>query len=102
MADIVLYELLGITRERSEEIAGSVRSAFSESKSPAEWVKRLVNEFGVVPENAEIFAYGWFAGRYAGVSEVFNIVSRKMDEMEKDRAEKVEKERKYPSLDGYA
>ena len=102
MADITLYELLGITSERSVEIARSVRSAYSESNSPAEWLKRLVEEFGITPENAEIFACGWFAGRYAGVSEVFNVVSRKMDEMDKDRAKKVEKERLYQSADGYA
>ena len=102
MADITLYELLGITSERSVEIARSVRSAYSESNSPAEWVKRLVEEFGIAPENAEIFACGWFAGRYAGVSEVFNVVSRKMDEMDKDRAKKVEKERRYQPADGYA
>ena len=102
MADITLYGLLGITSERSNEIARSVRSAYSESNSPAEWVKRLVEEFGIAPENAEIFACGWFAGRYAGVSEVFNVVSRKMDEMDKDKAEKVEKERRYQPADGYA
>jgi hypothetical protein len=50
MADITFYKLLGITSERSVEIARSVRPAYSESNSPAEWVKRLVEEFGIARE----------------------------------------------------
>ncbi len=97
MADATLYQLLGISRERAEEIAKMVRTAFSESKSPAEWVTRLVDEFGIEPENAEIFACGWFAGRYAGVSEVFNAVQREMDAIEKSERDSMN----YP-IDGYA
>jgi hypothetical protein len=101
MADATLYKLLGISRERAEEIARRVREAFSESKSPEEWVKRLVDEFDIDPEKAEAFACGWFAGRYAGVSEVFKVVQKEMDKIERDKAEKVEKDSKY-CTDGYA
>ena len=69
---------------------------------PAEWIRELIEEFGIDQENAEIFACGWFAGKYAGVSEVFNVVQKEMDVMEKDRAEKKEMESKYPAPDGYA
>lgn len=104
MADNTLYELLGISKERAEEIAKAVRKAFSESQCADDWVKRLVEELGITSENAEIFACGWFAGRYAGVSEVFNVVQREMDKMEKDRAEKAEKAEKDSRYltDGYA
>jgi hypothetical protein len=101
MADYTLYEILGISRERAEEIARRVREAFSDSKSPEEWVKRLVDEFDIAPEMAEAFACGWFAGRYAGVSDVFNVVQNEMDKIEKDKAEKAEKESRY-CTDGYA
>jgi hypothetical protein len=50
---------------------------------------------------AEAFACGWFAGRYAGVSDVFNVVQNEMDKIEKDKAEKAEKESRY-CTDGYA
>jgi hypothetical protein len=101
MADTTLYKLLGISRERADEIARKVREAFSESKSPEEWVKRLVDEFDIEPEKAEAFACGWFAGRYAGVSEVFKVVQMEMDKIEKDKVEKAEKESRY-CMDGYA
>jgi hypothetical protein len=101
MADYTLYEILGISRERAEEIAHRVREAFSESRSPEEWIARLVDEFGITPETAEAFACGWFAGRYAGVSDVFNIVQKEMDKIEKGKAEKAEKESRY-CTDGYA
>lgn len=99
MADATLYEILGVSKERADEIAKIVREAFSESKGPEEWVKVLIDQFGVTPENAEVFACGWFAGRYAGVSEVFNVVQREMDKLEKDRADR---ESKYPPGEGYA
>jgi hypothetical protein len=57
-------------------------------------ISRLIDEFDIDQESAEIFACGWFAGKYAGVSEVFNVVQREIDEMEK--------ENKHPPPDGYA
>ncbi len=101
MKDYTLYELLGLSKERADEIAKKVRTAFSESKSPEEWVKRLIDEFNITPEKAEAFACGWFAGRYAGVSEVFKVVQKEMDKIEKDKAEKAEKESQC-CMDGYA
>ncbi len=101
MKDYTLYDLLGVSKERADEIAKKVRAAFSESKSPDEWVKRLVDEFDITPEKAEAFMCGWFAGRYAGVSEVFKVVQREMDKIERDKAEKAEKESQY-CMDGYA
>ena len=98
MADATIYEILGISKERANEIAKIVRKSFSQSKSPADWIKELIDDFGITPETAEVFACGWFAGRYAGVSEVFNVVQREMDKLDKDKAEK---ERKYPQSDGY-
>ena len=56
MANITLYELLGIPKERADEIARTVRDAFSESDTPGEWVGRLIEEFGVDRNNADIFA----------------------------------------------
>jgi hypothetical protein len=97
MAEVTLYEILGISKERADEIARMVRKAFSESRNPQDWVKGLIEDAGVTPETAEIFASGWFAGRYAGVSEVFNVVQREMDKMEKGR----EKD-SYPPTEGYA
>jgi len=102
MTDVTLYKLLGVPKERADEIARKVRASFSESKGPAEWIMRLIDEFDIDQESAEIFACGWFAGKYAGVSEVFNVVQREIDEMEKYQAEKSEKESKYPPPDGYA
>lgn len=99
MADATLYDILGISKERADEIAKIVRESFSKSKGPADWIKGLIEDFEITPEDAEVFACGWFAGRYAGVSEVFNIVQREMHKLEKDKAEK---ERKYPQSDGYA
>jgi hypothetical protein len=55
-------------------------------------ISRLIDEFDIDQESAEIFACGWFAGKYAGVSEVFNVVQREIDEMEKDQAGRAEKE----------
>lgn len=98
MGDATLYELLGVSKERAEEIARKVRASFSESEGPDIWIRRLRDEFGINEKNAEIFACGWFAGKYAGVSEVFNVVQRGMDEMEKDRMEK----RNISGMDGYA
>ncbi|MDM7934561.1 MAG: hypothetical protein QUS08_04130 [Methanothrix sp.] len=97
MSETTLYELLGISRERADEIAKKVRASFSESSGPAEWIRRLVDEFQIDQEKAESFACGWFAGKYAGVSEVFNVVQREMDKMERDQAE-----RRHPPPDGYA
>ena len=102
MADVTLHKMLGMTKERAEEIAKRVRASFSESKSPAEWIASLRDEFDVDQKNAEIFACGWFAGKYAGVSEVFNAVQRGIDEMETKEEKKRETESKYPSPDGYA
>jgi hypothetical protein len=102
MADVSLYELLGISKENADEIAKKVRASFSESKGPVEWIERLISEFDIDRENAEIFACGWFAGKYAGVSEVFNAVQREIDDMEKDRLDKAELESRYNPPDGYA
>ncbi len=98
MADATLYEMLGVSKERADEIAKIVRESFSRSRSPVDWIRELIDDFGITPETAEVFACGWFAGRYAGVSEVFNVVQREMDKLEKDKAEK---ESKYPQSDGY-
>jgi hypothetical protein len=97
MAEVTLYEILGISKERADEIARKVRKAFSESENPKDWMKRLIEESGVTPEQAEIFACGWFAGRYAGVSEVFKVVQREMEKMEKGR-----ERGDYPHTEGYA
>ena len=102
MASINLYELLGISRERADEIARKVRDSFSQSDTPGEWIERLIEEFGVKRDNAEIFACGWFAGKYAGVSEVFNVVQKEIDSMEKDKAEKRELNSRHPGQNGYA
>ena len=101
MANTTLYELLGVSRERADEIAREVRASFSDSKTPGEWIFRLIEEFHISKENAEIFACGWFAGKYAGVSEVFNAVQREVDERVRDE-EKREPESSHPPLDGYA
>jgi len=102
MAKASLYEILGIPREKADEIARAVKEAFLESGTPAEWIARLAEEFGVDEKSAEIFACGWFAGKYAGVSEVFNRVQKEMDSLERDEAERREKESRYPPPDGYA
>jgi hypothetical protein len=102
MANVTLYELLGISKERADDVAKRVRASYSESRSPEQWIERLKEEFGIDRDNAEIFACGWFAGKYAGVSEVFNVVAREIDEMKKDQAENVEKRGRYPPQDGYA
>ncbi len=102
MADVTLYKLLGLSKERADEVARKVRASFSESRGPAEWIARLIDEFDIDQERAEIFACGWFAGKYAGVSEVFNVVAREIDEMEKCQAERSEKESKFAPPDGYA
>ncbi len=101
MASCSLYEILGISKERAEEIARRVREAFSESRSPEEWIKKLADEFDISPDTVEAFACGWFAGRYAGVADVFNVVQKEMDKIEKGKAEKEEKENRYYT-DGYA
>ncbi|NTV28426.1 MAG: hypothetical protein HGA93_07125 [Methanothrix sp.] len=102
MASINLYELLGISKERADEIAKKVRASFSESEGPAEWILRLKDEFGIDQESAEIFSCGWFAGKYAGVSEVFSAVQNEMNKVEKEQTKKAELKQKYNSLDGYA
>lgn len=103
MSDVTFYDLLCISKERAEEIARKVRASYSESKSPDEWVKKLIEKFEVTPENAEVFACGWFAGRYAGVSDVFNVVQKEMEKMEKDRRERDRMEKYGDSgTDGYA
>ncbi len=102
MASITLYELLGIPRERADEIARKVRETFAQSDTPGEWIERLVEEFGVDRDNAEIFACGWFAGKYAGVSEIFNAMQKEIDIMEEDKAEKIEFDGRHPGQDGYA
>jgi hypothetical protein len=102
MAKATLYEMLGITRRQTDEVAKRVRASFSESKGPTEWIARLKDDFGIDQKNAEIFACGWFAGKYAGVSEVFNAVQREVEEKELKTAEKSEKERENQLIDGYA
>jgi len=98
-----LYELLGITKERADEIARMVRASFSESKGPTEWIVRLAEEFQIEgPELAEAFACGWFAGKYAGVSEVFQTVQKEMDRRETDMAVEKDRQSRYPPPDGYA
>jgi hypothetical protein len=97
MSDTTLYELLGISRVRAEEIARAVRASFSKSRDPGEWMMELASQFGIEPDNAEVFACGWFAGRYAGVSEVFGAVSREIDKIEKED----ELGRRHPPNDGY-
>jgi hypothetical protein len=101
MAKATLYEVLGITREQTDEVAKKVRASFSESKGPTEWIAWLKDEFGIDQKNAEIFACGWFAGKYAGASEVFNAVEREVEE-ELKWAEESEKEKKNQLIDGYA
>ena len=98
-----LYELLGISRERADEIAGMVRASFSESRGPSEWIVRLAEQFHIEGEElAEAFACGWFAGKYAGVSEVFQTVQKEIDKRETDMALEKEKQSRYPPPDGYA
>ena len=98
-----LYELLGITKERADEIARMVRASFSESKGPTEWIVRLAEEFQIEgPELAEAFACGWFAGKYAGVSEVFPTVQKEVARRETDMALEKEKQSRYSPPDGYA
>jgi hypothetical protein len=53
-------------------------------------------------DKAEIFACGWFAGKYAGVSEIFNVVQKEIDSLEKDKAEKRELNSRHPGQNGYA
>jgi hypothetical protein len=102
MADVTLYDVLGLSREQAREIAKKVRQSFSESDGPAEWIERLRDEFSIDELNAVIFACGWFAGKYAGVSEVFKAVQREIDEKEMDEAKKRSTDSKYSILDGYA
>jgi len=102
MANKTLYELLGVSKERADEIAKKVRESYSESKTPEEWIFLLIEEFHISEENAEVFACGWFAGKYAGASEVFSAVQREIDERAADLAEKREMESQHPPLDGYA
>ena len=102
MASITLYELLGISKERADEIARRVRDSFAQSDTPGEWIEMLIEEFGVDMENADIFACGWFAGKYAGVSEVFNAVQKEVNNLEKDKAERIELDSRHTGQDGYA
>jgi hypothetical protein len=98
MANSTLYELMGVSRKRADEIAKIVRESLSASDGPEDWVRRLIEEFDINPECAEIFVCGWLAGRYAGASEVFKVVQKEMVRIEKDKAEK----ERYPPGDGYA
>ena len=101
MTNATLFDLLGMDKERAYKVAKRVRASFYESETPVDWIARLTKEFGIDKENAEVFACGWFAGKYAGVSEVFNVVQKEMDVMEKDRMEKKEMESKTQGPDGY-
>jgi hypothetical protein len=101
MTNATLFDLLGMDKERAFKVAKKVRASFHESETPGDWIASLTEEFGIDEENAEVFACGWFAGKYAGVSEVFNTVQKEMDLMEKDRAEKKEMESRTLGLDGY-
>lgn len=102
-ANTTLYEIIGLSKERADEIARSVRSAFSESNSPSEWIRRLADEFDIESEDAaRIFACGWFAGKYAGVSEVFSTVQKEMDRRESDLMQKRERQSRHSPPDGYA
>jgi hypothetical protein len=80
-----------------------VRAAFSESGSPTEWIQRLIDEFGISKDDGEIFACAWFAGRYAGVSDVFKVVQMEMDKLEREKTEKdkAEKENEELPISGY-
>lgn len=91
MSQRTLYDLFGIPEERAEAIAKLVRKLFAESPSSEEWVESLIEQFEIGPEDREIFACGWFAGRYAGVSEVFTIVQKELDRTTGD----------YPPTTGY-
>lgn len=102
MASVTLYELLGVSKDRADEIARKVRDSFAQSDTPGEWIERLIEEFGVDRNTADIFACGWFAGKYAGVSEVFNVVQQEIEGMEKDKAEKKELDSRYSGQNGYA
>ena len=102
MTNKSLYELLGISKTRADEISKKVRASFSDSRTPGEWIFRLIEEFHISEENAEIFACGWFAGKYAGVSEVFNAVQKEIDQREQDETEKRMLESRHPPPDGYA
>lgn len=88
MGEDSLYDILGLPKNKAEEIARKVRDAFSQSKTAREWVERLIEEFVIEPQGAEIFACGWFAGRYAGVSEVFKVVQMEMDKLERGQGGK--------------
>ncbi len=101
MKDAGLYNLLGLSRERADEIARIVRISFSESNGPSEYIELLAKKFSIDPEQAEIFACGWFAGKYAGVSEVFNIMQREIDKVEKE-SERSSDRYRYVLFDGYA
>ena len=101
MTNTTLFDLLGMDKERAYKVAKKVRASFQESETPGDWIARLTEEFGIDEENAEVFACGWFAGKYAGVSEVFNVVQKEMEVMEKDRAEKKEMESRTLGQDGY-
>jgi len=79
-----------------------VREAFSESESPAKWVMRLINEFNISQEEADIFACAWFAGRYAGVSEVFRVVQWEMDRLEQKEKHEAWEDKTYSPSNGYA
>jgi hypothetical protein len=58
MAEDTIYDLLGISMERAEEIAGQVRKSFARSKGPGDWIKRLDEKFGIEEMSAEAFACG--------------------------------------------
>jgi len=90
---IQLYEVLGIEEKLAREIAEKVKKSFAESSSPEQWVRSLIEEFDIGPDQAQIFACGWFAGRYAGVSEVMKAVRTEM--------ENTDQKSRYQPPDGY-
>ena len=89
MANKTLYELLGVSKEQTDEIAKKVGHCSPILRSRTSgffgWLKSIIS----IRRTREIFACGWFAGKYAaGVSEVFNVVQREMDERVQDDAKK--------------
>ena len=81
MSNTTLYELLEIPEDRADMIAKLVRKLFYESSNSEEVVHKLIEHFNICPENREIFASGWYAGRYAGIAEVFATVQEELEKM---------------------
>ena len=101
MTNTTLSDLMGINKQRAYEVAKRVRASFSESETLGDWIAGLMEEFGIDEGNVDVFACGWFAGKNAGVTELFNVVQKEMEVMEKDQAEKKEVESKTLGQDGY-